>query len=274
MTIPSIRLNDSHSIPQLGFGVFRISRAQTEQVVTTALEAGYRHFDTATFYGNESELGAALAKSGIPRDELFVTTKLWNADQGPDKPFAAIDRSLDNLGLGHVDLYLIHWPVPSADLYVDTWRALESIKDSGKATSIGVSNFRIQDLQRLATKTTMTPAVNQIEVHPLLIQKRMRAYHSEHGIVTESWGPLGEGAKAVLAAPRVAEIAADHGVTPAQVILRWHIQHGLVAIPKSSNPDRMRQNIDLFGFDLDGREMTELDAMDSATRFGPDPATL
>lgn len=269
--MPSLSFNDGHSIPQLGFGVFRVDPAETERIVTDALEVGYRHIDTAAVYGNEEGVGAAIAKSGIPRDELFITTKLWNADQGEQSALDAIDLSLTKLGLDRVDLYLIHWPVPSRDLFVESWRTLERIRDAGKATSIGVSNFRVADLERLARETGTVPAINQIELHPLFSQRELREYHAAHGILTESWGPLGHARVDFFGEGPLVAIAAAHGVTPAQVVLRWHLQSGLVVIPKSNRRERMQENFDVFGFELSGDEMAAIDAMNRDQRTGGDP---
>jgi 2,5-diketo-D-gluconate reductase A len=274
MTVPSLQFNDGHSIPQLGFGVYRVDPAETERIVTDALEVGYRHIDTAALYGNEEGVGAAIRKSGIPRDELFITTKLWNTEHGEAKALAGIDDSLRKLGLDHVDLYLIHWPAPGKDLFVETWQTFEKIRDAGKATSIGVSNFRVQDLDRLARETATVPVINQIELHPFFVQQELRDYDAAHGILTESWGPLGHAVADVLGAGPLAEIAGAHGVKPAQVVIRWHLQHGLVVIPKSNNRDRMQQNFDVFGFELTADEMATIDALDTGTRSGADPDTL
>jgi 2,5-diketo-D-gluconate reductase A len=273
MTVPSLPFHDGHRIPQLGFGVYRVDPGQAERVVTDALEAGYRHIDTAAAYGNEEGVGAAIARSGIPRDELFVTTKLWNSDQGTQSALDAIDASLERLGLDRVELYLIHWPVPSQDRYVESWRALERIRDAGRATSIGVSNFRVQDLDRLARETETVPVINQIELHPLFVQQELRDYHAAHGIFTESWGPLGHARVDFFEEPAIADAARAHGVTPAQVVLRWHLQNGLVVIPKSNDRDRMRENFDVFGFELSAEELAAITAMDRGQRTGGDPDT-
>ncbi|MGI9002123.1 MAG: aldo/keto reductase [Pseudonocardia sp.] len=267
--VPAIELNNGVRIPQLGFGVFLIAPEETEAAVTTALQVGYRHVDTASAYQNEREVGAALARSEVPRDELFVTTKLWNADQGYDATLAAFDASLSRLGLDHVDLYLIHWPMPSADRYVDTWRACAKIAAEGRSRAVGVSNFQIPHLQRLLDETGVVPAVNQVELHPNLVQSELRAFHAEHGIVTEAWSPLAHGA--LLADPFLGTVAARHGRTPAQVILRWHLQLGNVVIPKSVTPSRIAENFDVFDFQLDAEEIAAIDALDSGTRVGPDP---
>ena len=266
-SVPTIALNNGVDIPQLGFGVFLVPPGETEASVTTALETGYRHIDTARIYDNEGEVGAAIAKSGIARDELFVTTKLWNADQG--RAAAAFDASLERLGLDHVDLYLIHWPVPSGDRYVESWKALEEIAASGRARAIGVSNFQIPHLQRLIDETGTVPAVNQVELHPNLVQAELRAFHAEHGIATEAWSPLARGG--LLDDAEVGKIAAEHGRTPAQVILRWHLQIGNVVIPKSVTPSRIAENLDVLGFELDADDVAAIEALDSGTRIGPNP---
>lgn len=268
-SVPTIALNNGVDIPQLGFGVFLVPPGETEASVTTALETGYRHIDTARIYDNEGEVGSAIARSGIARDELFVATKLWNADQGRDATLAAFDASLERLGLDHVDLYLIHWPVPGGDRYVETWTALEEIAASGRARAIGVSNFQIPHLQRLIDETGTVPAVNQVELHPNLVQAELRAFHSEHGIATEAWSPLARGG--LLDDPAVGKIAAKHGRTPAQVILRWHLQIGNVVIPKSVTPSRIAENLDVLGFELDAADVAAIEALDTGTRIGPDP---
>jgi len=266
--VPNIALNNGVEIPQLGFGVFQVSPGEIERSVTTALEAGYRHVDTAAAYNNEREVGAVIARCGIAREELFVTTKLWNSDHGDAA--SAVTASLDRLGLDHVDLYLIHWPVPSADRYVDTWRGLEKIAAEGRARAIGVSNFQPAHLRRLIDETGTVPAINQVELHPNFPQAELRAFHAEHGIVTEAWGPLAQGGD-VLRDDRVAAIAAKHTKTPAQVILRWHVQLGNVVIPKSVTPSRVAENIDVFGFELDAADLAVIGALDTGDRIGPDP---
>ncbi|MDX3076875.1 aldo/keto reductase [Streptomyces sp. MI02-7b] len=270
--IPHLTLNNGVTMPQLGFGVFQVPDAETAAAVTTALESGYRSIDTAAIYGNEAGVGQALAASGIPRDELFVTTKLWNADQGYDSTLAAFDASLARLGLDHVDLYLIHWPAPAHDRYPDTWRAFEKIRSEGRARAIGVSNFQPEHLRRLMDESGVTPAVNQVELHPRLQQRELRAFHARHGIATEAWSPLAQGA--LLADPAVTSIADRLGRTPAQVILRWHLQHGTIVIPKSVTPERIRQNLDVFGFDLTDSDIAAIDALDDGGRIGPDPDTF
>jgi 2,5-diketo-D-gluconate reductase A len=238
--------------------------------VSLALEAGYRHIDTAEAYRNEEGVGRAIAASGLPRDELFVTTKLWNSHQGRDPARRALAKSLDRLGLDHVDLYLIHWPLPSRDLYVETWRAFEELKAEGGTASIGVSNFERSHLERLAAETGTTPAVDQVELHPYFQQRELRAYDAEHGIATEDWSPLGQGGE-VLEDPAIVAIAEAHGRTPAQVIIRWHLQLGNVVIPKSVTPERIRSNIQVFDFELSTGEMGAIDELDRGQRLGPDP---
>ncbi|MFI6875205.1 aldo/keto reductase [Streptomyces sp. NPDC050400] len=259
-------------MPQLGFGVFQVPDEETTAAVATALRAGYRSIDTAAIYGNERGVGQALADSGIDRDELFVTTKLWNADQGYDATLAAFDASLDKLGLDHVDLYLIHWPTPARDLYLDTWRALEKLYADGRTRAIGVSNFQPAHLERLLGAASVVPAVNQIELHPGLQQAELRAFHARHGIATEAWSPLAQGA--VLGDEAVTTIAAAHGKSPAQVVLRWHLQTGNVVIPKSVTETRIRENLDVFEFELSPQEIEALGALDRGLRTGPDPDTL
>ncbi|WP_329183558.1 aldo/keto reductase [Actinacidiphila glaucinigra] len=269
---PDITLNNGVTMPQLGFGVFQVPDADTAAAVTAALENGYRSIDTAAIYGNEAGVGQALAASGVARDELFVTTKLWNGDQGYDSTLAAFDASLAKLGLDHVDLYLIHWPAPARDTYLDTWRAFEKIHAEGRARAIGVSNFQPAHLQRIIDNSDVVPAVNQVELHPQLQQAELRAFHARHGIATEAWSPLAQGA--VLSDPVVTGIADRLGRTPAQVILRWHLQLGNVVIPKSVTPERIRQNIDVFDFALSDADIAAITALDSGTRIGPDPDTF
>ncbi|MBM7440300.1 aldo/keto reductase [Streptomyces sp. HB132] len=271
-TVPTVTLNNGVTIPQLGFGVFQVPDDETTAAVTGALEAGYRSIDTAAVYGNEAGVGRALAESGIPREELFVTTKLWNADQGHDAALAAFDASLDLLGLDHVDLYLIHWPTPARDLYADTWQALEKLLADGRIRAAGVSNFQPAHLRRLREESPLVPAVNQIELHPGLQQSELRAVHAEHGIATEAWSPLAQGA--LLDDGTILSVAARHGRTPAQVVLRWHLQLGNVVIPKSVTPARIRQNIDVFDFELSAADMDAIAGLDRGMRTGPDPDTL
>jgi 2,5-diketo-D-gluconate reductase A len=273
MTIPDITLNDGRTIPQLGFGVFKVDPAQTERIVSDALEVGYRHIDTAAIYGNEEGVGRAIAASGIPRDELFVTTKLWNADQGSDSARAALATSLEKLGLDYVDLYLIHWPRPDLDRYVASWQTLEQLRGEGLTSSIGVSNFHRPHLERLLAETDTVPAVNQIELHPAFAQRELRAFGDEHGIRTEAWGPLGQGKYDLFSEEPIAAAAEAHGVTPAQVVIRWHLQHGIIVFPKSSTRERIAENFDVFGFELTDDELTAIDALDRGQRVGADPDT-
>ncbi|MFF5493785.1 aldo/keto reductase [Streptomyces aquilus] len=269
---PTVTLNNGIEIPQLGFGVFQVPDPETAAAVTSALEAGYRSIDTAAIYGNEAGVGQALAASGIARDELFVTTKLWNADQGYDATLKAFDASLAKLGLDFVDLYLIHWPTPARDLYRESWRAIEKLASEGRVRAAGVSNFQPAHLRRLLDDSSLVPAVNQIELHPGLQQSELRALHAELGIATEAWSPLAQGA--MLGEPVLTSIAERYGKSPAQVVLRWHLQLGNVVIPKSVTPSRIRENADLFDFALTDEEMTEIAGLDRGLRTGPDPDTL
>ncbi|MFD8201457.1 aldo/keto reductase [Streptomyces sp. NPDC059701] len=271
-SVPTVTLNNGVSMPRLGFGVFQVPDEETTTAVSTALEAGYRSIDTAAIYGNERGVGRALADSGVARDELFVTTKLWNADQGYDATLAAFDASLDKLGLDHVDLYLVHWPAPGRDLYLDTWRALEKLYADGRTRAIGVSNFQPAHLERLLGASSIVPAVNQIELHPGLQQRELRDFHARHGIVTEAWSPLAQGA--VLKDDAITRIAAEHGKSPAQVVLRWHLQTGNVVIPKSVTEARIRENLDVFDFELGPQDIEALASLDRGMRTGPDPDTL
>ncbi|WP_323379383.1 aldo/keto reductase [Streptomyces durbertensis] len=267
---PTITLNNGVVMPQLGFGVWQVPDDEATAAVGHALEAGYRSIDTAAVYENEVGTGRALAASGLPREELFVTTKVWNSEQGYDSTLRAFDASLERLGLEYVDLYLIHWPMPMFDTYVETWRALEKLYADGRARAIGVSNFKPAQLRRLAEETATVPALNQVELHPTLQQGELRAYHREHSVVTEAWSPLGQG-KDILADPVIGAIAERHGRTPAQVILRWHLQLGNVVIPKSVTPSRIRENINVFDFALDEADMASIAGLDTGTRLGPDP---
>nr|WP_307534869.1 aldo/keto reductase [Streptomyces sp. V3I8] len=271
--VPPIILNNGVEMPQLGFGVWQVPDDEAERAVATALEAGYRSIDTAAIYGNEAGTGKGLASSGVAREDLFVTTKLWNAEQGYDSTLRAFDESLDKLGLDYVDLYLIHWPVPAKDKYIDTYKAFEKIYADGRAKSIGVSNFHPEYLDRLIDATSVVPAVNQIELHPHLQQAAVRAYHAEKGIATEAWSPLGQG-KGLLEVPALVAIARKHGRTPAQIVLRWHLQLGNVVIPKSVTPSRIKENIDVFGFTLDDEDIAAISALNEDRRLGSDPATV
>ncbi len=270
--VPSLTLSDGIEVPQLGFGVFQVPPRKTQSTVELAIEAGYRHIDTAAAYRNEKEVGAALAASGLPREDYFVTTKLWNSEQGHDSTLTAFEASLDRLGLDHVDLYLIHWPVPTEGRFVDTWRAFERIHGEEAARTIGVSNFPIEDLQLLEREMETRPTINQVELHPRFQQADLRAWHTEHGIITEAWSPLAR--SGVLDDETIVRLAASHGKTPAQVILRWHLQLGNVVIPKSMTPERIRENIDLFEFELSTAELAAIGTLDGGGRIGPQPATF
>jgi 2,5-diketo-D-gluconate reductase A len=269
LEVPSLRLSTGAEIPQLGLGVFQVPADKTAGTVRFALSRGYRSVDTAAAYGNEAGVGAAIAGSDIPRERLFVTTKLWNEDQGHDNALRAFAASLGRLGLDYVDLYLIHWPAPRRDRYVETWKALEEPYADGRARAIGVSNFEVEHLERLLAEAQVAPAVNQIELHPRLQQQELRTFHAEHGIVTEAWSPLAKGT--LLEEPVIQAIAAAHDKTSAQVILRWHLQLGNVAIPKSVTPERIEQNIDVLDFELTHDEACRIAALDSGERIGPHP---
>jgi diketogulonate reductase-like aldo/keto reductase len=271
--VPTVGLANNVEMPLLGFGVFLVPPDEVVEPVQAALQAGYRLIDTARLYGNEEGVGRAIAASDVPREDMFVTTKVWNSDQGFDSTLRAFDRSLELLGLDVIDLYLIHWPAPMLDRYAETWRALERVYAEGRARAIGVSNFTIDHLERLRAESDVTPQVNQVELHPGFVQEELRAYHRERGIVTEAWSPLGRG-HGLLDDPVVTGIAATHGRTPAQVVLRWHVQQDIVAIPKSVQPERIRENYDVFGFTLTDDEMDALSALPGPGRVGPDPLTM
>jgi 2,5-diketo-D-gluconate reductase A len=267
--VPSLDMLDGHRIPQLGFGVFQVPPEDTAEVVRHALQTGYRSIDTAAAYRNEAGVGEAVAASGLDRAEVFITTKLWNDDQGHDRALRAFEESLGRLGFDYVDLYLIHWPAPGAGRYVETWQALCELRDSGRARSIGVSNFMIDHLERIIEATGVVPAVNQIELHPELQQRELREFHRQHGILTEAWSPLGQGQ--ALDDPVVGELAGAHHRTPAQVVLRWHLQLGNVVIPKSVTASRIEENFQLFDFELSEPEMRRMAELDRGRRIGPDP---
>jgi len=269
-SVPSLTLNNGVPIPQLGFGVFLIPPDETATAVTTALEAGYRLIDTAQGYRNEQGVGEAIARSDVSREEIFITTKLVNGQHGYDQALAAFDESMKRLGTDVLDLFLIHWPLPMFDKYVETWRALEQLLADGRVRSIGVSNFEIEHLQRLANETDITPALNQVELHPEFPQEELRAYHDSHGILTESWGPLGQ-SKGLLDDARVVEIAKKNERTAAQIVLRWHIQAGNVVIPKSITPHRIEENINIFDFELDETDMEPIAQLNVGRRLGPHP---
>lgn len=257
-------------IPTIGFGVWQVPDAEVGPAVATALEAGYRHIDTARIYGNEAGVGRALAESDVPRDEVFVTTKVWNDDHGRDATRRAFDASMRRLGLDVLDLYLVHWPVPAQDRYVETWRALRELRDEGRVRAVGTCNFHAEHLQRLHDETGEWPSINQIELHPYLQQAPLRAYHAQHGIVTESWSPLASGKK-VLDDPVVSGVAAAHGATPAQVVIAWHLALDLVVLPKSVTPSRIVENLAAADLTLTGEEVAELSALERGFRTGPNP---
>jgi 2,5-diketo-D-gluconate reductase A len=271
--VPNIDLNDGHSIPQLGFGVFQIDPKDTVEAVRIALDAGYRHIDTAEMYGNEAEVGEAIRALGLDRADVYVTSKLNNGSHRPDDARQAFDRTLSELGFDHVDLFLIHWPLPTLydGDFVSTWQVFEELEADGRARSIGVSNFQPEHLERLAAETDTVPAVNQIELHPYFQNRDVRAYDEEHGIATEAWSPIAQGE--VLDDPVIVEIAERLGRTPAQTVLRWQIQHGNIVFPKSVTPERIRENFDLFDFELEPGDMEAIDALDKgeAGRTGPNP---
>ncbi|EIE99161.1 aldo/keto reductase [Saccharomonospora glauca] len=268
--VPNITLNTGAAMPQLGFGVFQVPPDQVVEPVVEALRAGYRSIDTAAVYGNEEGVGRAIAESGVAREDLFVTTKVWNDRQGYDSTLAAFDESLARLGLDYVDLYLIHWPAPAQDRYVETWKAMEKLHSEGRAKAIGVSNFQVSHLRRLLDETDVVPAVNQIELHPRLQQEELRAFHAEHGIATEAWSPLGQG-KGLLDDATLASLAEKYGRSPAQIVLRWHVQLGNITIPKSVTPSRIRENIQVFDFELSDEDMATLKGLETGVRVGPDP---
>jgi 2,5-diketo-D-gluconate reductase A len=269
--VPTVPLNNGTAIPQLGFGVFQVEPEKTQEVVESALGVGYRHLDTAAAYRNERGVGAAIAASDLPRDELWITTKLWNANHKRDKALAAFDRSLDLLGLDYVDLYLIHWPLPMFDEYVEAWKVLEEIAASGRAKTIGVSNFLEPHLQRLFDETDVVPAVNQIELHPEFQQRELVEFCRSHGIEIEAWSPLASGQ--IVDREDVTAIAQKYGKTAAQVTLRWHLDEGRIVFPKSNNPGRQRENFEILDFSLTPDELAVFDALDAGRRVGADPAT-
>ena len=267
-TIPSVKLNDGSEIPQLGYGVFRVPPADTERAVSEALEVGYRHIDTAALYGNEEGVGAAVAGSGIPRGELYITTKLWNDRHDGDEPRAAIGESLERLGLDRVDLYLIHWPTPAADNYVHAWEKLIELRDAGLTTSIGVSNFLVPHLEKIVSSTGVVPAVDQIELHPAYQQRDVTDWAAAHDVRIESWGPLGQGKYDLFGTPAVVDAASAHAKTPAQVVLRWHLQHGVIVFPKSVRRERLEENLDVFDFELTDAEIAAIDGIDPGDGSG------
>ncbi|MFF8771222.1 aldo/keto reductase [Kitasatospora sp. NPDC015120] len=279
-TIPTVTLNDGTRIPQLGFGVWQVPDAEATAAVRAAIEAGYRSIDTAAIYENESGTGKAIAEAlagGVAREDLYITTKLWNSgtrdwsgEQGRDAVLREFDASLDRLGLDYLDLYLIHWPRPMHGSYLNVWKALEQLKADGRVRSVGVSNFGTEQLARIAEESSLLPALNQVELHPYFPQEELRAFHARHGIATEAWSPLGQG-KELLSEPELARIAAKHGRTVAQVVLRWHLQNGVIAIPKSVTPSRIKENLDVTGFELDAEDLAAIAGVATGTRIGPDP---
>ncbi len=271
MTVPSLPLNSGHSIPQLGLGVWAVDPDETDRVVTEALELGYRHIDTAAAYGNEEGVGKAVAASGVPREDIFVTTKLPNHEHGTDVARDSFRASLERLGLDYVDLYLIHWPVPSLNRYVETWQTFEALASEGLIRSIGVSNFLPEHLERLLAESDTVPAVNQIELHPIFQQRDVVEYSRSNGIAIEGWSPLGSGKYDLAGIPAIAEAAEAHGKTPAQAVLRWHLQREVIVFPKTSHSERLRQNFELFDFELSDEELAAIDGVDRQERIGGDP---
>src|SRR5262245_17225910 len=269
----NVTLNNGVVMPQLGFGVWQVPDDEAQRSVATALEVGYRSIDTAKLYFNEEGVGRAVRDSGVARPDLFITTKLWNDEHDYDKALRAFDASLARLGMDYLDLYLIHWPVPRQDKYLEAWRALEKIYADGRARAIGVSNFTLEDLTRVMDSGEIVPAVNQIELHPRLTQEELRDFHAEHGILTEAWSPLGSG-KGLLDDPTLARVAAHHGRSPAQVVIRWHLQLGNVVIPKSVTPSRIADNFEVFDFELSDDEVETISGLNVDGRTGPDPKQM
>ena len=268
-----VRLSDGHMMPQLGFGVFKVDPGEAQALVADAIRAGYRAIDTAKAYDNEEGVGAGVRDSGVPADEIFLTTKLWNEDQGYDKTLAAYDASARRLGLDTVNLYLMHWPHPQADLYVETWKAFVRLQEEGRVTSIGVSNFLPEHLERIIGETGVTPVLNQIELHPKFQQHALRAFHETHGILTESWSPLGQAQ--ILKDETIVGLADKHGKTPAQIVIRWHLDQGIITIPKASDRGHMVDNLAVGGFALDEADMAAIAALDDPNgKIGPDPKTF
>jgi 2,5-diketo-D-gluconate reductase A len=274
MTVPQLALNSGTSIPQLGFGVFRVDPTDAQRVVEDALEVGYRHIDTAAAYNNEKEVGAAIAASGIPREKLFITTKLANPDHKSGEVIDAFDASLEKLGLDYVDLYLIHWPMPANEQYVQAWRQFERFYGEHSARAIGVSNFLVPHLETLLAATEIVPAVNQVELHPMFQQRELHEYAATHGIAVEAWGPLGQGKYDLFGVPTIQQIAAAHGKSPAQVVIRWHLQAGNIVIPKSNSRERMQENFEVFDFELTPEEFSSMSDLDENRRVGGNPAEV
>lgn len=266
---PRLPLTDGASVPQLGYGLYKVPADDARRLALEAIDAGYRHLDTAAFYANEREVGEAVRAADVPREELFVTSKVWKDDNGYDETLRTFDASMARFALERLDLYLIHWPVPSTDRYVDTWRALIRLQQEGRVHSIGVANFHAHHIERLVDETGVGPVVNQVELHPWLPQTALRRFHDDHEIRTEAWSPLARGR--VLDDPTLARIGAKHGRTPAQIVLRWHVQLGNIVIPKASSPERIRENLDVFGFVLDTDDLAAIAALESGERTGRDP---
>jgi 2,5-diketo-D-gluconate reductase A len=271
-SIPRMPLNDGRTMPQVGFGVFKVTADQADDAVRAALDAGYRHFDLAAYYENEEVIGGALRASGVPREDLFITSKLWNDWHGRERAVQAYEASLERIGVDWLDLYMIHWPAPAQDRYVETWQALADLQAAGRVASIGTSNFRPEHLDRLRVEVGVVPSVNQVELHPYFQQPAQRAHHAAHRIVTEAWSPLGRGA--ALDDPVLGKLAREHGVSPARLVLRWHLQLGHSVIPKSGHPDRIADNIRLFDFLLTEDDLATIAALDRGERGGPDPLTF
>ncbi|WP_329561964.1 aldo/keto reductase [Kitasatospora sp. NBC_01266] len=278
--IPTITLNNGVAIPQLGFGVWQVPEDEAATAVRTAIETGYRSIDTAAIYENEAGTGLGIRQAGVPRDELFITTKLWNSgtrdwsgQAGRDAVLTEFDASLEKLGLESLDLYLIHWPRPMHGSYDNLWKAFEELLASGRVKAVGVSNFGQAELTRLFETSSIVPALNQVELHPHFAQRELRAFHAQHGIATEAWSPLGQG-KALLSDPTLAKVAAKHGRTVAQVVLRWHLQSGIIAIPKSVTPSRIAENFAVTGFELDAEDLAAIAGIETGQRLGPDPVTF
>ncbi len=273
MTQPTVTLTGGVAMPQLGVGFWEVPDEITGSLVEEALRLGYRSIDTATLYGNESGVGRGLSASDVPREDIFLTTKVWNSDQGYDRTLAAFEESLSKLGTDYVDLYLIHWPTPARDLYVDTWRAMRELREQGRATAIGVCNFNVDHLQRLHDEFGEYPSLNQIELHPYLVQSELQEFHRAHGIVTEDWSPLAARA-GLIDDPVAAKVAAEVGCTPAQAIYRWHLQLGHVVIPRTTKPERLAENLAVLDLELTAEQMDALTVLDRGGRTGPDPASF
>lgn len=271
--VPFVLLNDGHTMPQLGIGVWRASEAETEYSVSEALQTGYRLIDTAAMYQNEAAVGRAANASGLARSDIFITSKVWNSEQGYEKTLSACENSLIRLGLDYIDLYLIHWPTPAQHMYPETWRALTKLQRDGVVRSIGVSNFHQSHLQDLIMESSIIPAINQIEVHPDFQQTELRRFCHEHDIAVEAWSPLGQGGH-ILNNSTIVRIATTYNKTPAQVVLRWHIESGVIAIPKSVHSERIKQNFDIFDFQLTEADMQAMFTLDSGNRLGPNPDTM